>query len=191
VKRGHAKAAVRDGSNNFECGIRIDQRSVVEISQATMASGIFSRPLTQEPYSNGPTDTKVSAGSISTSCDWSLPLCSSYWEGTPDAHPNPPRIMGTDQCHGVMRLDSLRDVGGLRDHPSLEDAAYPVAGDLLQGPLACYRGVPTLVKGQAGGFTGGRHHVGGPLGDLAHRRCSVGVRICDLHLQAEGIEYAL
>jgi hypothetical protein len=33
--------------------------------------------------------------------------------------------MGTNKCRGVVRLDSLRDFGGHRNHPSFENAADP------------------------------------------------------------------
>ena len=83
-----------------------------------------------------------------------------------DAHPHPPGIVGTNRCRGVVRLDSLRDFGGLRNHPSFENATDPAARDILQCPVACYCGVPTLVKGPVGGFTSGRHILGVLVGEM-------------------------
>ena len=90
--------------------------------------------------------------------------------------------MGTNRCRGVVRLDSLRDFGGLRNHSSFENATDPAVRDILQSPVAYYCGAPTLVKGQVGGFTSGRHHLGVLVGDITYRCCTVGVCVCELHL---------
>lgn len=112
-------------------------------------------------------------------------------KGHLDAHPHPPGIMGTDKCRGVVRLDSLRDFGGPRNRPPFENAANPAARDILQSPVAYYCGVSTLVDGEVGGFTSGRRHLGVPVGDLTHRCRTVGVRVCELHLQTKEVAVAL
>ena len=99
--------------------------------------------------------------------------------------------MGTDECRGVVRLDSLRDFGGLRNYPSFENAADPAARDILQSPVAYSCRIPTLVKGHIGGFTGGRHHLGVLVGDAPYRCRPVGVCVCELHLQTKEAEHAL
>ena len=100
--------------------------------------------------------------------------------------------MGTHKCRGMVRLDGFRDIGGPGNHPAFENDPDLAAGDILQGPVAHYRGIPTLVKGQAGGFTRGRHHLSVLVGDIAHRCCAVGVCVCELHLfQAKEVEPAL
>jgi hypothetical protein len=99
--------------------------------------------------------------------------------------------MGTDKRCGVVRLDSLRDFGGLGNHPSFENATDRAAGDILQSPVAYYCGVSTLVKGYIGGFTSGRYHLGVLVGDITHRCCTVGVCVCDLHLQTKEVEHVL
>jgi hypothetical protein len=91
----------------------------------------------------------------------------------------------------VVRLDSLRDFGGLRNHSSFENAADHAARDILQNPLACSCGVPTLVKGHVGGFTSGRHYLGVLVGDITHRCRTVGARVCDLYLQTKEVEGVL
>lgn len=95
--------------------------------------------------------------------------------------------MGASKCRGVVRLDSLRDFGGLRNHPSFENATDPAARDILQSPVAYSCCVPTLVEGQVGRFAGGRHHLGVLVGDITHHRCTVGVCVCELHLQTKEV----
>jgi hypothetical protein len=99
--------------------------------------------------------------------------------------------MGTNKCHGVVRLDSLRDFGGHRNHPSFENAADPTARDILQSPVAYSCGLPTLVKGHVGGFTSGRDDIGVFVGDITHRCGTLGVCVCELHLQAEEVGHVL
>src|ERR1700722_5735699 len=101
-----------------------------------------------------------------------------------DAHPHPPGIMGSDQCRGVVCLDGVRNFGGHRHRPSGEDAADGGAGDLLQSALAYSCGVSTLVKGHVGGITGGKHHLVVLMGDITHRCCALGIRVCELFLQS-------
>jgi hypothetical protein len=96
--------------------------------------------------------------------------------------------MGTNRCHGVVRLDSLRDLGRHRNHSAFENATHPAARDILQSPVAYYCGVPTLVKKQLSGFTRGRHDLGVLAGSIAHRRRTVGVCVCKLHLQTQKIQ---
>lgn len=108
-----------------------------------------------------------------------------------DAHPHSPRIMRTNKCRGVVRLDSLRDFGGFRNHPSFENAADPAARNILQSPVAYSCGVPALVEGHAGGFTSGRHHLGVLVGDIANRCCTVGVCVYELYLQTKEVEHVL
>jgi hypothetical protein len=95
---------------------------------------------------------------------------------------------GPWQPTSVVRLDSFRDIGGLGNHPAVEDAADFAAGNILQSPVAHYRGVPTLVKGHLGGLTGGKHHLFVLVGDLADRCSAVGVCVCELHLPSQKVE---
>ena len=95
--------------------------------------------------------------------------------------------MGTNKCHGMVRLVSLRNFGGLRNHSPFENAARTAAGDILQSPVAYHCGVPALVKQQAGGFTGGRHDLGFLVGAITHRCCTVGVCFWELHLQTKKV----
>ena len=44
---------------------------------------------------------------------------------------------------------------------------------------------PTVVQGHVGGFTRGRNHLAVLVGDIAHRRCAVGIRVCELFLQTQ------
>jgi len=81
--------------------------------------------------------------------------------------------------------DGVRDFGGHRNHPSCENAADRAAGDILQSAVAHSGGVSTLVKGHVGGITCGRHYLGVLLGDITHRRCAVGIRVCELFLQTQ------
>jgi hypothetical protein len=99
--------------------------------------------------------------------------------------------MGANECHRVVRPDSVRDFGGLRDHPPFEDATDPAAGDILQGPVAHSCGVPTVVKRRVGGLTSGRHHGGVLVGGFTHRRRTVGVCGCKLRLQSKEVEHFL
>ena len=94
--------------------------------------------------------------------------------------------LGADKCRSVVRLDGVRDFGGHRNHPSGENAADRAAGDILQSPVAHSCGVPTVVKGHVGGFTRGRNHLAVLVGDIAHRRCTVGIRVCELFLPSPG-----
>jgi hypothetical protein len=75
----------------------------------------------------------------------------------------------------------------LGNHSSFEDAADRLPGDLLQTPVAHPCGVSTLVKGHAGRFTSRRYHLGVLMGDPAHRSRTVGIRVCELHLQPEEV----
>src|SRR5208283_1501968 len=94
-----------------------------------------------------------------------------------------------EPINAVAWLDSLRDFGGFRNHPSFENAADPTARDILQSFVAYSCGPPTLVKGHAGGFTSGRHHLGVFVGGIAHRCCPVGVCVYELHLQTKEVEH--
>jgi hypothetical protein len=88
-------------------------------------------------------------------------------------------------------LDSLRDLGGLRNHSSPENATDLALGNILQGTVAYYCGVPALVKGHVGGFNSGRHYRGVLVGGITHRCRTVGLCVCELHLQAKQIESVL
>jgi hypothetical protein len=91
----------------------------------------------------------------------------------------------------MVRLDSLRNSGGLGNHPAFENASDPAARDILQSPVAYYCGVPTLVNGHVGGFIRGTHRLGVLVGDITHRCGTVGVRVCELHLPTKDLEHVL
>jgi hypothetical protein len=91
----------------------------------------------------------------------------------------------------MVRLDGVRDFAGHRNHPPCENAADRAAGDILQSPVAHSCGVSTLVKGYVGGIISGRHHLGVLVGDITHRCRTVGVCVCDLHLQTKEVEHVL
>ena len=93
--------------------------------------------------------------------------------------------MGPDKCRGVVRLDGVRNFGGDRNLPPGEDASHRAAGDILQSAVAHSCGVSTVVEGYVGGFTSGKHHLVVFVGDIADRRCAVGIRVCKLFLQTQ------
>ena len=93
--------------------------------------------------------------------------------------------MGPRRCHGVVRVVSLCNFGGTRNHSPSENAAHPAARDILQSFVAYDRGVSTLVNEQVGGFTCGRYDFGILVGAITHRCGTVGVCVCKLHLQTQ------
>src|ERR1039457_2410311 len=90
----------------------------------------------------------------------------------------------------MVCLDRLRDVSGLGNPSSVENAADPAAGNIIQSSVAHYCGVPSLGNGQVGGFTGGRHHLGVLVGDPTDHRRTVGLCVCELPVQASEAEQA-
>ena len=127
--------------------------------------------------------------------DQHLPLASALHldvlragQGYLDPRPHPPGTVGPNQCCGLVRLDSLRHLGWHRNHSPSKDAADRPPRDLLQSHVARPRGLSTLVKGHAGRFPSGRHHLVIPVGDLAHRRRPLGICVCELHLQPEEVK---
>jgi hypothetical protein len=52
-------------------------------------------------------------------------------------------------------------------------------------------GVPTLGKRHVGGFTSGRHHLGVFVGAITYRCRTLGVWVCELHLQTKEMAHVL
>jgi hypothetical protein len=96
-------------------------------------------------------------------------------QGHLDARPHSSRTVGASQCRGVVRMDRLRNFGGIRNLPSLENAADTAAGDLLQSAMADSGGVSAVAAGHTGGLASGRHHLGVLVGGVADCCCALGV----------------
>src|ERR1700731_1489093 len=88
----------------------------------------------------------------------------------------------------MVCLDRVCDAGGLGDPPSVENAADPAARDILQSSLAHCCGVPSVGNGQVGGFAGGRHHLGVLVGVVTHHRRTLGLCVCELHIQGGEVD---